>query len=200
MYRKILIALIIIVLLILGGLIAFSNNTNTSTDTQINFLSNKTLKNGDSIEFQLTDSKGNALADQDLKIKFTSATGESQNFTITTDSQGKGYLVLNEQDDGNYTIVVTYDGDKTHKGCSANQSITIGEVETSEYSGDASSDSSQYSSSASSYSSGDSSSSSSDLTYDSELNVYYDSDGIVRGGQADGQSYDYIKNNPPNME
>lgn len=200
MYRKILIALIIIVLLVLGGLIAFSNNINTSTDTQINFLSNKTLKNGDSIEFQLTDSKGNALADQNLKIKFSSSTGESQNFTITTDSDGKGALVLNEQADGNYTIVVTYDGDNTHKGCSANQSITVGEAETSEYSGDASSDSSQYSSSDSSYSSGGSSSSSSDLTYDSDLNVYYDSNGIVRGGQVDGANYYDLKNNPPNME
>ena len=65
MYRKILITLIIIVLVVLGAMIVLSNG-NSNTDTQINFLSNKTLKNGDSIEFQLKDSQGNALANQNL--------------------------------------------------------------------------------------------------------------------------------------
>ena len=40
MYRKLLIALIIIVLVVLGGLIVFSNgNSNSNADTKINFLS-----------------------------------------------------------------------------------------------------------------------------------------------------------------
>lgn len=192
MYRKILITLIIIVLVVLGAMIVLSNG-NSNTDTQINFLSNKTLKNGDSIEFQLKDSQGNALANQNLKIKYTSSTGESQNFTITTDSQGKGSLVLNEQENGNYTIIVTYDGDNNYKGCSASQTITIGDE--SAQSNDSTQSTSQSTGSTAS-SSSQASSSSSDLKYDSELNVYYDSNGIVRGGQSDGASYDYIKNHP----
>ena len=108
MYKKILIALIIIVLLILGGLIVFSNgNDNASIDTKINFLSNKTLKNGDSIEFELTDSNGNVLAGQDLKITFASTGGTPQNFTITTDSHGRGAVVLNEQDALTETAAIT---------------------------------------------------------------------------------------------
>ena len=193
MYRKILIALIIIVLIVLGGLIVFSNgDSNSNTDTKINFLSNKTLQNGDAIVFELTDSKGNVLANQELKIKFTSSSGESQNFTITTDNLGKGKLVLNEQD-GNYTITVAYAGDSSHKGCSANQTITIGNVNSQQT--DSTSQTSSSSQSASTGSSS-SSSSSSDLKYDSELNVYYDSNGIVRGGQSDGSRYESIKNNP----
>ena len=188
MYKKILIALIIIALLVLGGLIAFTNDTgDANTDTKITFLSNKTLKNGDSIEFQLTDSNGNALANQDLKITFASSEGTPQNFTITTDSQGKGALVLNEQADGNYTIIVTYAGNGDYKGCSEKQTITVGEVATD------STDSNNVQSQSSSSSSD---SSSSDLHYDSELNVYYDSNGVIRGGQSDGSSYQEAKKGP----
>lgn len=194
MYRKLLIALIIIVLVVLGGLIVFSNgNSNSNADTKINFLSNKTLQNGDSVVFELTDSKGNVLANQELKIKFTSSSGESQNFTITTDNLGKGKLVLNEQENGNYTVTVAYAGDSSHKGCSANQTITIGYVNAEQTNSTSQPSSSSQSTSASSSSS---SSSSSDLKYDSELNVYYDSEGIVRGGQSDGSRYESIKNNP----
>ncbi|MBQ6350138.1 MAG: hypothetical protein IJI42_04335 [Methanobrevibacter sp.] len=190
MYRKILIALIIVVLIVLGGLIVFSNgDSNSNTDTKINFLSNKTLQNGDSVVFELTDSKGNVLANQELKIKFTSSSGESQNFTITTDNLGKGKLVLNEQD-GNYTVTVTYAGDSSHKGCSANQTITIGNVNSQQNDSASQTPSSSQSTSTSSSSS---SSSSSDLKYDSELNVYYDSSGKIKGGQSDGADYNYVK-------
>ena len=189
MYKKILIALIIIALLVLGGLIVFTNsNGNGNVDTQITFLSNKTLKNGDSIEFQLTDSQGKALANQNLKIIFASSNGQRQNFTITTDSQGKGALVLNGEDDGNYTVTVTYDGDNNYKGCSANQKITIGEVIVQN--GDATSNSTQ-STQSSQQSSG--SSSSSDMNYDREMNVQYDSNGIIRGGQNDGERYSDVQ-------
>ncbi|WP_407423887.1 hypothetical protein [Methanobrevibacter sp.] len=187
MYKKILIALIIIALLVLGGLIAFTNdNGNGNVETQINFLTNQTLKNGDSVEFQLTDSQGNALANQNLKIVFASTKGQPQNFTITTDSQGKGALVLNGEDDGNYTVTVTYDGDNNYKGCSANQKITVGDA--SVQNGDATSDSSQ-----STQTSHSSSSSSSDMNYDSERNVQYDSNGIIRGGQNDGERYSDVQ-------
>lgn len=187
MYKKILIVLIIIVLLVLGGLIAFTNsNGNEISDTRINFLGNKTLKNGDSIEFELTDLKGNSIANQDLKITFAPSEGEAQNFTITTDSQGKGALVVNEQADGNYTVTVTYAGSENYKGCSASQTFKIGEANTEHTN-------STYTAS---QSSGQSSGSSSDLSYDSELNVHYDSNGIIRGGQNDGVSYQEAKNGP----
>ena len=142
------------------------------------------MKNGDSVEFQLTDSQGNALADQELKITFASTTGAPQNFTITTDSQGKGALVLDGEEDGNYTVIVSYSGDGNYNGCSEKQTITVGDVD-SDYT-------ESYSSEYDSYSYD----SSSDLSYDSELNVYYDSNGIIRGGQSDGYSLQEARNGP----
>ncbi len=122
MDRKIIIALIIIVLIALVGLLSFS--TGIKTDSQINFLSGSNLKNGNQIEFELVDAQGNALSNQEIKITF-SGVNETQNFTITTDNQGRGSLILKDENSGNYTVSVSYGGDDKHNGCSANQKITI---------------------------------------------------------------------------
>ena len=195
MNRNIIIVLIVIVLIILGGLVAFSLNT-AKADTQITFSSNTSLKNGDSVDFVLTDAQGNAIANQNVTILFE-GNGDVERYSIITDDQGRGSLVLNDEDSGNYTITVSFAENEKYNGCSATQKITLGEVSqpTSDYSA-SSYDSSSYSTSISSSSS---SSSGSELTYDSELNVNYDSNGRVVGGQNDGASYEDIKNNHPQI-
>ncbi|MBQ2652326.1 MAG: hypothetical protein IJF83_02115 [Methanobrevibacter sp.] len=176
MKRKIIIALIIIVLIVLAGLIVFS--TGIKGDTQITFLSNTSLKNGDHVEFELVDAQGNPLANQEVNITFE-GNGEKQNFTITTDSQGRGTLVLNEEADGNYTINVSYGGDDKHNGCSASQKITIGDAsETSQPSETVSEDSS------------------SDSNSDDEQSG---NSGVIQSGQNEGLDSDYINNNKPNI-
>ncbi len=191
MNRNIIIVLIIIVLVILGGLVVFSQNT-AKSDTQITFSGNTSLKNGDSINFTLKDAQGNAIANQNISILFE-GNGNVEKYSIITDSQGKGSLVINDEGSGNYTISVSFAGDDKYNSCSATQKITVGEENTAnnDYS---SSNSASYSTSDSSYSS---SSSSSNVNYDSELNVNYDSNGRVVGGQNDGASYESLKNNQP---
>jgi hypothetical protein len=194
MNRNILIVLIIIVLVILGGLVVFSQNT-AKLDTQITFSGNTSLDNGDSINFTLKDAQGNPLANQNVSILFE-GNGNVEKYSIITDSQGKGSLVLNNEGSGNYTISVSFAGDDKYNSCSATQKITVGEQNTAnnDYS---SSDSASQSTSDSSYSS---SSSSSNVNYDSELNVNYDSNGRVVGGQSDGASYEELKNNQPQVD
>jgi ABC-type Na+ efflux pump permease subunit len=203
MNRKIIIALIVIVLIALAGLLAFSSGI--KSDTQITSLSGNNLKNGDQVQFELKDAQGNVLSNQNVEIVY-GANGENQTFSIITDSEGRGGLLLNEQADGNYNISVKYAGDDKHNGCSANTTITIGEgsTETANNSASYSQDSTQAtadsSASYASSSSGQSSSSqSSDLSYDSELNEYYDSNGKIVGGQNDGASYEQVKNNRPQI-
>ena len=187
MDRKIIIALIIIVLIALAGLISFS--TGIKGDTQINFLTGPNLKNGDQIQFELLDAQGNALANQNINITF-SGNNEKQNFTITTDDQGKGALILKDENSGNYSISVSYGGDDKHNGCSANQKIIIGD-ETSENSGNYTYDSSStYSSDSSTYSS---TYSSTDSNYNSESNDGVDSNGRIESGQNAGIDAEYLK-------
>lgn len=64
MNKKILVILlsIFIVAIVAGSVIA----ANEKVNTEIKMLSEKTLKNGDNIEFQLKDASGKALASQKL--------------------------------------------------------------------------------------------------------------------------------------
>ena len=191
MNRNIIIVLIVIVLIILGGLLVFSHN-NIKSDTQINFLGNTSLKNGASVNFELVDAQGKALADKEISIRFESPQG-TEKYSITTDSNGRGSLVINNESLGKYNLSVSFAGDDKYNSCSANETITITD-ETSQ--------SNDYSSSyqtSSSYATTESSSSSSGLSYDEELNVNYDSNGRIVGGQNDGADYEYIKNNRPNI-
>lgn len=198
MNRKIIIALIVIFLIILAGIITFAQ-TNVKTDTQINFLSNASLKNGDYVEFQLLDAQGNVLQNQNISISF-GANGKTEQYSIITDAEGKGALLINNEELGNYNVNVSYAGDDRHNACSASQNITIGDgsFESSEYTSSGSTG--DYSNAASSSDSYASSQSSSGLYYDSELNVKYDSNGKIVGGQNDGANYEDVKNNPPQVD
>lgn len=187
MDRKIIIALIIIVLIALAGLLSFS--AGIKTDTKIDFLSGSNLKNGNQIDFELVDAQGNALSNQEIKITFRGV-NETQNFTITTDDNGKGSLILKDEKSGNYTVSVSYDGDDKHNGCSANQKITIkdgtSENSTANYTTDESS---------TRYTSGDSSYSS---TYSDSSQSSDDSD-IIQSGQNKGISRKYLEENQPRV-
>lgn len=183
MDRKIIIALIIIAIIVLVGLISFSSAI--KTDTQIDFLTGSSLKNGDQIQFELKDAQGNALSNQKIIITFGSKYGK-QNFTITTDDQGKGRLILQNETSGNYSISVNYEGDIKHNGCTANKNITIKD-ENSESSNNSDYETSTQSTSDSSYSY------TSDSSSNSESNEGSDSNGVIESGQNKGVDSEYLK-------
>jgi hypothetical protein len=201
MNRNIIIVLIIIFLIILAGILAFSQ-FGTHEDAQITFTSNASLKNGDYVEFQLTDSQGNAIANQNLSISF-GTNGSYEHYSIVTDGAGKGALLLNDVTPGNYNVTIKYDGGEQYNECSASQNITIGweNYQNNTYAsqdGNTSYNSNNGASTQPSTSSAQSTQaqSSGDTSYDSELNVHYDSNGKVVGGQNDGVDYNELKNNP----
>lgn len=200
-FKNILIVILIVVVLAVLGTIVFSQ-VNSDIDTQINFLSGNALNSGDNVTFELKDVQGNPLANENVNIKYTKD-NQTQTFTITTDSEGRGYLTLDGEEAGICTVIVNFEGDDKYNPSSATQSITIGDVTVESASQDTYYDSSSSAGSSSDSSSDDSSSDSSssdELNYDSDLNLYYDNDGVIKGGQNDGQSYEYIKNNPPEVD
>ena len=194
----IIIALIVIVLIVLGVFV-FTHLPSASHDgkmnTQIDFLSQNTLKNGEAVQFLLKDEQNNALGTQNITITFVE-NGVNQTYSVITDNEGKASLVLNNENPGSYDVIVSYNGTATYNGCSAKQTITIeeGTAETTESSDSSSSPVQSNSSAGTAMYNGNSSSSSAELYYDSQYNFYYDQNGIIRGGQNDGYSADYIRN------
>ena len=100
---------IFIVAVAVGAAVAAEAKTNT----QIKMLSEKTLKNGDDIEFQLKDAQGKAIASQKVNISFE-ANGKYENYSVMTDKDGKFYLVLTNEELGDHKVVANYYGDNKY--------------------------------------------------------------------------------------
>lgn len=189
MNKNIIIAILIIIIIAVVGVFVFSQQHHApdgKINTQINFLSQTTLKNGDQVQFELKDAQGAVIAGQTVTISYDDGSGNVQNYTINTDQNGKGYLTISGENAGKYTVTVSFDGNSKYNACTAKQTITI-EDGTSDAEETVSQNSTantvMYNNSGSSSSSGNSSGSSGQSYYDANLNVYYDSNGKVIGGQ-----------------
>ena len=207
MNKNIIIAILIIIIIAVVGVFVFSQQHHApdgKINTQINFLSQTTLKNGDQVQFELKDAQGAVIAGQTVTISYADASGNVQNYTVNTDQNGKGYLTISGENAGKYTVTVSFAGNSKYSACTAKQTITI-EDGTSDAKETVSENSTANTvmynndSGSSSSSSAESSGSSSQSYYDADLNVYYDSNGKVIGGQDPGASIYELReryNNP----
>ena len=207
MNRNIILAILIVVVIAVVGIFVFNPGSgDAKLNTQINFLSESTLQNGDQIQIELKDVQGNAIANEVVNFTY-SANGQQEKYSVLTNDQGQAFLVLSNEDAGDHQVTVSFDGNDKYNPCSASQTITIvdGEsqsADTTEVNSTASTiayDNSTSSGTGSSNSTG-SSSSSEPLYYDSETGNSYNKEGIIVGGQNDGYSLDYIKNNPQQVD
>ena len=203
MNRNLIIAIIAIVVIIGIGLFVFtqpSTTTDGKVNTELSFLSQSTLKNGDQVQFELKDASGKAIAGQNVTISYDDGSGKVQNYTIVTDDSGKGYLTLNGEAAGKYEVTLTYAGNDKYNGCSAKQSITIEDgtasdvAETTE--SNATANTVMYNNQTAAQTSQNTTQSSAPTQtyYDAELNVYYDANGRVIGGQEPGASIYDLRN------
>lgn len=184
MNKNIIIAILVVI--IIAAAAVFVLGQNSKQETQIKFLGNNTLQNGQQLEFELKDSQGNAMAGKNVDLNFG-----NEKYSVVTDQNGKGHLIINGENAGKYEVTVTYGGDDKHNGCSAKTTITVS---------DSSSDGSTTTDTANTSNTTDNSTASSDkgnsdLHYDAQYKLYYDDNGKVRnsGGQIDGMSIDDIR-------
>ena len=111
-------------LLAIGGVFALSDNG--KVNTEVNFLSDSNLNNGDHIEILLKDTQGNPLAEQNIAIIYE-ANGNEEDYHVITDSEGKAYLTLTDEPCGEHKVTVKYEGDDKYNGCVAEETIIINE-------------------------------------------------------------------------
>ena len=201
MNRNLIIAIIVVIIIAAVGVFMFSQpqTTDGKLNTQLSFLSGTTLKNGEQIQFELKDTSGNAVAGESVIISYGEQGGDIQNYSIITDSQGKGYLALNGEAAGEYKVAVNYNGSSKYNGCSAEQTIKIEEgtsTENTETAQNSTASTVQYNNQTETQSE----STVTQTYYDAELNVYYDADGNVIGGQSAGSKIWDLRNNGPEVD
>lgn len=155
-------------------------------NTQINFLGETTVKNGDDIQFELKEVNGNGIANQGVNITYVKD-GAIENYTVVTDNEGKGYFSIDAEQPGSAEITVTYGGNNKYNSCTAKESITIEEgtsQNTKQVPTNSSASTSLYNQQNVSNQTGNQTGE--QLFYNSEYNFYYNSNGVVVGGQSDG--------------
>lgn len=222
MNKNIIIAILCVILIAaVGGFLLAQPQTTTEDgklNTQIKFLSEDSLKNGQTVEFELKDMSGNAIAGETVKILYV-ANGVNEKYSVVTDSQGHGYLVLSGEDAGSYDITINYDGNSKYNGCSAKQTLKIVDESSNDNTANTKVESPTNStantvmynnvssqSSSSSASSSDSGNTDNtktqedpthefvaNLYYDEELGVYYDDFGTIHGGDMDGNEIGLLR-------
>lgn len=178
--KIIIIALIVVILALLAGLFLSMPNF-AKKDSKLEIISNDTLDEDGQIEVKLTDLNNTPIVNQTVNITVTDENQTSTYFSAVTNDEGVASLKL-DKGGGNYTVNCSYAGNDNYTGSSSSQKLTIEEIKETAVIQE---------------SSAQSSSSSNTLNYDSELNLYYDSNGIVvdPDGQHPmgvGQTYEYM--------
>lgn len=189
----IIIFLIVVVVAILGVFIFTATGDNGKINTQINFINEDTLKNGESIEVELKDDKGNVLSGQNVTITYEE-NGNYENYSLISDGTGKVYLTLDNEPAGAHKVTATYNGTSRFNGCSAEKTINIEESNIAENT------QSTPNNSTGSTIEYNNASTPTQTYYDAELNEYYDANGIIIGGQNAGASIYHVRNNPPEVD
>ncbi len=108
MDTKRIIILIIAVLVIVIAAFAFISLNSHATD--IDVISNSTLKNGDMITLVLKDGYRNVYPGQVIDVKILDDSGWATWYNATTDENGQANVLLLGLDNGNYTVHSTFNG------------------------------------------------------------------------------------------
>ena len=104
------VAIAAIILIVIVGAVAFVFISSNSHNTKVDVISNKTLKNGDSVRIQLHDEYRNVYPGEGVDIKILDDSGWPTKYNVTTDSNGEGAVELATFENGNYTIHTNYNG------------------------------------------------------------------------------------------
>lgn len=120
MNKNIIIAILVVIIIAAGAAIMFGQSS-AKTDTQIKFLNNDSVQNGEQVTFQLKDASGNPIAGQNVSLTYNT----NETYSVVTDNDGKGYLFISGENDGKYEITANYAGNDKYNGCSAKTTINI---------------------------------------------------------------------------
>jgi hypothetical protein len=135
MDNKIVKDLIIFGIIIIIAAIAFSfifSPSSVAHDTNIQLLNKGDFGSNSTVYIKLTDTQKNSLSNKTVHVKLLDKKGKVvYNKSIDTHTTGVGMAKLSNVSAGEYTLNITFDGDKNYTGCSLSKKITVegGEVE-----------------------------------------------------------------------
>ncbi|WP_299525365.1 hypothetical protein [uncultured Methanobrevibacter sp.] len=121
---------IIVMVLMIISVILISHGyfmVDSGEKTNLTIVSDNNLTNGDIFSVKLTNESGDGIENKVININLTDSNKKTTSFNITTDSQGGSNFTINLNPD-NYTVNVSFSGDKDYKYSFALQNLTIEEI------------------------------------------------------------------------
>ena len=120
--KNIIIVVVIVLIVAVGAFFFIQSNAH---NTQVDVISNSTLKNGDSVQIVLKDEYRNVYPGESVHIKILDDSGLANNYDVVTDDQGEASVVLETYENGNYTIHTNYNGTLFNKAYHGVDSLVI---------------------------------------------------------------------------
>ena len=120
--KNIIIVVVIVLIVAVGAFFFIQSNAH---NTQVDVISNSTLKNGDSVQIVLKDEYRNVYPGESVHIKILDDSGWANNYDVVTDDQGEASVVLETYENGNYTIHTNYNGTLFNKAYHGVDSLVI---------------------------------------------------------------------------
>lgn len=124
--KLIIVVLIAIIAILLVSLVAMMPNMNKQ-ETKLTLL-NSSISEGDNIEIRLSDADGICLSDETINFKLTGDDGVVISEDVTTDSEGKAKLKVEEA--GKYSLDCTFKGEGEYSSCSLSENIEVEKATT----------------------------------------------------------------------
>lgn len=169
--KIIILALILVIAALLVCVVSMMPNSDKH-DTKLTFKSNSTLAEGGTLKIKLADVNGTAISNQTVNVTITNQDKSSDYHSVLTNEKGIGSLKF-DKDAGKYNVSISYGGNDKYNGCNATKKVTIEEAVEEQVVEE------QVAEEPVTQQSTESSGSSNDISYDEEINVYYDSNGII---------------------
>ena len=196
MNKKIILAILVVIIIGIAAFMMFTQQAPVNKiNTEFNIISDNILSNGDQFQFQLKEKNGSAIAGEKVKIGFTDGAGNLETFEVTTDSNGKGALVIENEDSGSHNLTLAFDGNDKYNECSLTVTVYVEDESDTDDSQETISDNNTASSNESSNSTNALPDNPEHWNYDNETGEYYLDDGTIVGDsqQAGGNIWDWKK-------
>lgn len=116
------IAIVVVLIIAVGAFMFIQSNAH---NTQVEVISNSTLKNGDNVQIVLKDEYRNVYPGEVVYIKILGDDGWGNTYEVTTDNEGEAAVTLATYDNGNYTIHTNYNGTLFNKAYHGVNQLTI---------------------------------------------------------------------------
>lgn len=127
MENKNMVLILIIIIVVLAAVLGVVFTEMSKEKSNLNIVDKKIIA-GDSAVFVLTDSHGNPISNQIIKLKLTGKDGKAIDDEIKTNSKGKAKFKIEEM--GNYSVECKFDGNSQYSSVSMSDNVTVEKATT----------------------------------------------------------------------